>query len=81
MSQVKEEALSQDEQDYKELQLLAVELHKSRAFQKVIVDLYLKKTALSIGSTFTGSSDDIDALKAVTHLNNFMTSLTGQELI
>ena len=73
--------LTPDEIEYKELQQLATELLKNNAFQKVIVDLYVKKTAIGIGSTFTGSADDIDALKAVTHLNNFMTSLTGQELI
>jgi hypothetical protein len=48
------------------------DLMENETFKRVIMDLYINDTALVIGSSFTGSESDMEALKAVTHLRSFL---------
>ncbi len=70
------------ELDAEELELLEEQklqgdldfLLKNPQFQRVILDRYINQTALVLGSNFTGSDGEVEALKAVSHLNMFIAA-------
>ena len=65
-----------EEAEYGELMNAATELVRSENFIKVITKGYIDYVALETGKTFSGSDSEIDSLKAVTHLQNYLNSLT-----
>ncbi len=60
--------------EHKELQLAAKTLMENSNFKKVILKGYIEEKALNTGTSFTNSNEDVDTLKAVSHL---MTYLAG----
>ena len=75
-----DEAVDKEEEsaeiaEFKELCIDARSLMDNRLFQKVILDGYIRDTALDIGTSFDGSDTDIDALRAITQLQNYLNSL------
>ena len=50
------------------------ELMNDVRFKEVIVEGYIESTAEKIGSNFDGSEDQIDTLKAITHLKQWLES-------
>ncbi len=51
-----------------------LKLQASELYQRVISDAYMRDTSHSIAMSFDGSSDDIDALKAISHLKKWLTN-------
>ncbi len=51
-----------------------LKLQASELYQRVISDAYMRDMSHSIAMSFDGSSDDIDALKAISHLNKWLTN-------
>ncbi len=45
----------------------------NKDFQKVILDGFMDDMALEIGKSFYGSSEQIDTLKSITLLSNYLT--------
>ncbi|RLA62048.1 MAG: hypothetical protein DRQ78_08300 [Epsilonproteobacteria bacterium] len=43
-------------------------------YQRVISDAYMRDMGHSIAMSFEASPDDIDALKAISHLNKWLTN-------
>ena len=43
-------------------------------YQRVISEAYMRDMSHSIAMSFDASSDDIDALKAIAHLNKWLTN-------
>ncbi len=56
------------------------QLLDNRLFQKLIVDAYINKSALSVGTSFTGSKSDLELLSAVTHLTNHINTVIDDGL-
>ncbi len=59
----------------KEAIQLAEDILKFQAsdlYQRVISDAYMRDMGLSIALNFEASSDDIDGLKAISHLNKWL---------
>ncbi len=68
--------MTDEEIEYKALTLAATELMKNVNFKTVILDGYIDYVALETGKTFSGTDSEIDSLKAVTHLQNYLNSFT-----
>ena len=49
-------------------------LLRNPQFKRVILDRYINQTALVVGANFTGSEQEAEALKAVSHLNMFIAA-------
>ncbi len=64
-----------DESEAIELAKAMKELLDNKNFQKVIIDGYINKVALDIGTSFTGDKSDIEVLSAITHLTNHINSV------
>ena len=64
--------MTQDEVDVLEMSRAVDRLHKSEDFQKVILEGFIYSQALSTGTSFEGSMDDVDTLKAVSLLNRWL---------
>jgi len=43
-------------------------------YKIVIAEAYMRDTSLSVAMSFDGNSDDIDTLKAISHLNIWMNN-------
>lgn len=61
-----------DEQDVVDLGKAVSRLYENKDFQKVIEELYIDEQALTIGRSFEGSEDQLDTLKAVSHLRSWL---------
>jgi len=61
--------LSQKEDFEKKIKLLL----QDRLFQEVIINGYINDTAVTVGSNFSGTDDEISTLKAISHLKTFLT--------
>ena len=47
-------------------------LMNNEAFQRVILESYIRDTAFRVGSMFSGSDEDIESLKAISHLKRYL---------
>ena len=70
--------MTEAEIEYKALTLAGTELMKNHNFKKVILDGYINYVALETGKSFSGTDSEVDALKAVTHLQNYLNSFTEE---
>ena len=70
LSEAELQQLKQEEQLKKDINYLM----SDATFQRVILQGYIAKTALAIGSNFTGSDDQQRALSAVSYLQAFLTN-------
>jgi len=51
-------------------------------FRQLILEDYIEHQAVDTGTAFTGSVDDVDTLKAISHLNQYIqTILADAELV
>jgi len=49
-----------------------LKLQASDLYKRVISDAYMRDMSHSIAMNFEASSDDVDALKAISHLNRWL---------
>ena len=47
-------------------------LMNNEAFQRVILESYIRDTSIRVGSSFSGSNEDIETLKAISHLKAYL---------
>jgi len=52
-------------------------LMKNEQFKRVILDKYIKDSSVEVGMSFTGSEEQMDTLKSITSLVNYLT-INGQ---
>jgi len=71
--ELSEEELKQLDQE-KQMKRDIEYLMEDKVFQRVILNGYIVKTAIVIGSHFTGSDSEVKALSAVSHLQSFLTN-------
>jgi len=61
-----------EEMDYVEKRRKMEVLLDNAEFRELILEDYIRDTALEVGTTFEGSESEIDALKSVSHFSMYM---------
>ena len=64
-----------EEVDYAEKRRKMSLLMNNPEFRELILEDYVRDTALDVGTTFDGSDAEVDSLKAVSHFNMYVQSL------
>ena len=57
------------------------ELMDTDLFKRVIIEAYMRDMAQSIALSFDGGEEDIDTLKAISHLNTWLTNTVDNGII
>jgi len=63
------------EEEYVEKRRKMQSLMSNPEFRELILEGYVRDTALDVGTTFDGSDAEVDSLKAVSHFNMYVQSL------
>ncbi len=72
---------TEDEAEVVEMGAQMKQLLENHLFKKLIVDEYINKQALFVGTSFSGSKSDLEMLSAITHLANHINAvITDGEL-
>ena len=50
-------------------------LMATHEFKVLIMEEYIRDTSIDVGTSFDGSAEDVDTLKAISHLSSFMQSV------
>ncbi len=61
-----------DEQNTIDLGKAIQRLYENKDFCKVIQELYIDEQAMRLGKSFEGSMEQLDTLKAVSHLSTWL---------
>jgi len=68
LSEVEREEFDREVQLSNDIKMLMAD----ETFRRVILDGYINDNALSIGSAFVGSVEQVEGLKAISHLKRYL---------
>ncbi len=56
-------------------------LYDNKDFQKVILEGYIESQVISLGTNFDGLDEELDMLKAITHLKRYLDAKVSDAII